>query len=364
MVGAVVLPMRPAAADGLQDKQRQAATLANRIEQLQQKAELLTEDYNQAVVDLDAAQEDVAGAQARLARQEGDLAGLRTKMANFALRSYVHADQNSLASILDPAVLDGSSAGRSGYQAIAMGTNVDLTDELRATLEDTDRQRVALEARQRRQQQLKDVVAAKRTQVDQASTEAEVALQDVKGDLVALVAAEEQRTLEAAAQRQQVEIDRQRAATAASRSAAVPAGPAGGGAAAAAAPAAAPRPTFSVPPPSAGAAGAVRAALSQVGNRYVKFQGSPETGFDCSGLTSWAWAQAGVGMPHQSRAQFAAFPRVPADQLQPGDLVFSGSPIHHVGIYVGGGQIVHASTPRVGVVVSPIHNMVGAVRPG
>ena len=64
----------------------------------------------------------------------------------------------------------------------------------------------------------------------------------------------------------------------------------------------------------------------------------------------WAWAQAGVGLPHQSRQQFASLPHVPIDQLQPGDLVFMGSPIHHVGIYVGGGMMVHASSPRVGVV--------------
>jgi cell wall-associated NlpC family hydrolase len=95
----------------------------------------------------------------------------------------------------------------------------------------------------------------------------------------------------------------------------------------------------------------------------VAFQASPAAGFDCSGLTMWAWAQAGVSLPHYSRAQYAAFPHVPLDQLQPGDLVFMGSPIHHVGMYIGGGQMVHASMPGVGVVISPIHNLVGAARP-
>lgn len=101
-----------------------------------------------------------------------------------------------------------------------------------------------------------------------------------------------------------------------------------------------------------------------MGNRYVAYKSSPAEGFDCSGLTMWAWAQAGVSMPHQSRQQFASFPQVPIDQLQPGDLVFMGSPIHHVGIYVGGGMMVDAASPRLGVRLAPIRSLVGAVRPG
>ena len=68
--------------------------------------------------------------------------------------------------------------------------------------------------------------------------------------------------------------------------------------------------------------------------------------------------------PHYSKAQYESLPRVPADQLQPGDLVFMGSPIHHVGMYVGGGQMVHAASSRLGIIVSPIHDLVGAARPG
>ena len=106
------------------------------------------------------------------------------------------------------------------------------------------------------------------------------------------------------------------------------------------------------------------AARSQVGNRYVAFKSNPADGFDCSGLTMWAWAQAGVSLPHQSGQQFASLPHVPIDQLQPGDLVFMGSPIHHVGLYVGGGMMVDAASERLGVRLAPIHSMVGAARPG
>ena len=101
----------------------------------------------------------------------------------------------------------------------------------------------------------------------------------------------------------------------------------------------------------------MRAALSQVGGRYVAFAASPGVGFDCSGLTMWAWGQAGVSLPHYSRAQYASLPHVPLDQLQPGDLVFMGSPIHHVGMYIGNGQMVARRQP------SPRHPDLADPRP-
>ncbi len=92
---------------------------------------------------------------------------------------------------------------------------------------------------------------------------------------------------------------------------------------------------------------------------------SPETGFDCSGLTMWAWSHAGVSLPHSSAAQYAALPHVVREDLQPGDLVFFYSPIHHVGIYIGGGRMI--DSPHTGEVVSiravNWANYVGAARP-
>ena len=115
-----------------------------------------------------------------------------------------------------------------------------------------------------------------------------------------------------------------------------------------------------------GAAGAVAAALSQVGVPYVWGAASPGSGFDCSGLTKWAWGRAGVSLPHQSGQQSATVPHVPIDQAQPGDLIFYYSPIGHVGIYVGGGQMIHA--PQTGSVVSVVtvrwNKVVGVGRPG
>jgi peptidoglycan DL-endopeptidase CwlO len=110
---------------------------------------------------------------------------------------------------------------------------------------------------------------------------------------------------------------------------------------------------------------AVAAALSVVGTTYVWGSASPSVGFDCSGLTSWAWAQAGVYLPHQSAQQYASIPHVPSSAAQPGDLIFYYSPISHVGMYVGGGQMVHATSPGNPVTVSGVNwgNVVGVGRP-
>jgi peptidoglycan DL-endopeptidase CwlO len=118
-------------------------------------------------------------------------------------------------------------------------------------------------------------------------------------------------------------------------------------------------------PASGRAAAAVRYALAQVGDAYVYGAAGPSA-FDCSGLTMMAWAQAGVGLPHSSSAQMGSGTPVSQSQLQPGDLVFYYSPVSHVGMYIGNGQIVNAENPSVGVKITGVNSMPysGAVRPG
>lgn len=110
---------------------------------------------------------------------------------------------------------------------------------------------------------------------------------------------------------------------------------------------------------------AVAAAESVLGRPYV-WGASGQSSFDCSGLTMWAWAHAGVGLSHSSSAQYGSGAQVSQSALQPGDLLFFYSPISHVGMYIGGGQMIHA--PHTGDVVriaTPMwSDFVGAVRPG
>ena len=127
-----------------------------------------------------------------------------------------------------------------------------------------------------------------------------------------------------------------------------------------------PGPTPAPPPVSGGAGTAISAAYSVIGTPYVFGAADPNVGFDCSGLTMWAWAQAGVSLPHSSAAQYSSLPHVAQSDVQPGDLLFFYSPISHVGMYVGGGRMIHASHPGVPVSVVSVYwdSFVGAARPG
>ena len=90
-----------------------------------------------------------------------------------------------------------------------------------------------------------------------------------------------------------------------------------------------------------GAAGAAATkACAQIGKKYVYATAGPNT-FDCSGLTMYAWS-AGASLPHNALDQYAKTTHISAASLRTGDLIFYGSPIHHVAIYVGGGWMVHA----------------------
>jgi cell wall-associated NlpC family hydrolase len=121
-------------------------------------------------------------------------------------------------------------------------------------------------------------------------------------------------------------------------------------------------PTVKAPGPAAQAA--VNAALAKLGSAYVWGATGPTT-FDCSGLMVWAYNKAGITLPRSSREQSTFGQPVSRDQLQPGDLVFYYSPVSHVGMYIGNGQMVHAPTSGDVVKISPLQSQYsGARRPG
>ncbi|MGC9382360.1 NlpC/P60 family protein [Streptomyces sp. MH13] len=109
-------------------------------------------------------------------------------------------------------------------------------------------------------------------------------------------------------------------------------------------------------PASGRAAAAVAAARSALGKPYVWGANGP-TGFDCSGLTQWSYAQAGIGLPRTSQAQSGAGQRVPLAQAQPGDLVAYRDDASHIGMYVGNGQVIHAPYPGAPVRYDPVGMM-------
>lgn len=101
---------------------------------------------------------------------------------------------------------------------------------------------------------------------------------------------------------------------------------------------------------------AVDFALAQVGDAYVYGAAGPSA-WDCSGLTMAAWAAAGVSLPHSAAMQSGMGTAVSVSELQPGDLVFYYSPVSHVGMYIGNGQLVHAANPSSPVEVVSVTSM-------
>lgn len=111
-----------------------------------------------------------------------------------------------------------------------------------------------------------------------------------------------------------------------------------------------------VPGTGSGAgAKAVRAALTRLGAPYVWAAAGPHA-FDCSGLIVWSFQQAGVLLPHSSQALAAGGQPVSISQMQAGDVITYYADASHVGLYVGSGKMVHASTYGVPVAVVPVDN--------
>ena len=131
-------------------------------------------------------------------------------------------------------------------------------------------------------------------------------------------------------------------------------------AAAPAAPAAPAPASLPAPPRDVGSI-VVNAALTRLGAPYVWAATGPDA-FDCSGLVVWAFRQAGLTLPHSSQALASGGQPVPLDQMRPGDVISLFPDASHVGIYVGGGRMVHAQFEGEPVVVeslfrAPIHNV-------
>lgn len=371
----------PAAqADKVSDLKAQAAKLADQRDRMNHEAERLAELYNKSRVERAELQAQIDQLKAQLAEQDGAIGELNGKLAKFAVQTYMYGDQASgLGSLLASEDAVASVAQRRGYSPVVLGSSVDVADVLKAARQDTDRLREEVDAKETQQARLEEQIAGRRAAAEKAATNAAQLLTKTNADLRQAVIEEEQR--------RQAEIQRQAAAEAARRAAALQAQRDAAAAAAAAARRAtstgggtrtatppggtgrsvtpvAPPPDY--PAPSPGAATAIAVAKAQLGKPYVFATSGPET-FDCSGLTQYAWAAAGVGMQHWTVAQYRSFPKVPVDAVQPGDLVFFGADIGHVGIYIGGGLMVDAPYPGANVRVASIwsRNLLDyAVRPG
>ncbi len=346
VVGALAVSATPAAAEPAPATSREAAGLiAARARDL----EVLTEKFNEARERLKATERSAH-------RAADDLEAARAALARARDRVRVVARSAYTGNRLDPlqAMLTSNSPDDLLDRVGTLHAIAEHNDGVLGGAED------ATHAADRAQAQAEEVAADAQRQVDRVAAQkkdldAQIAV--FKAAYDRLHAAEERASRAAAERRARDRAAAARAAAARPAHAAPHAAPAP----AAPAPAAQAAPAPAAPPAvvgggSAPAQTAVRTALAQVGDPYVWGAAGPNA-FDCSGLMQYAYAAAGISLPHSSAMQSTMGVPVSRSELRPGDLIFFYSPVSHVGMYIGNGQMVHASTSGQPVKIAPVDYM-------
>lgn len=372
-----------ALAEQVAEKQAEASRIADEVEEIGTRASIALEAYRQGQVLLEEA--DAALFEAR--RRVEELRGQYEATRDLADSRIVDMYQGQHAP--DPlTMLDATNAqdlgSRQHYTSVVAARDRRALGLLRVRRDD-------LATEERRVAQQRDEVAAQtealkeqKVTVEAAMAERRSALDQAQGELAALVAEEQQRRQAAeearqreAARRRAEEDARRRADEEARRQAttttttATPgvSPPSVGPTTTTSAPAADPvppdEPSGPAPPVHPRAGEAVQAAMDKVGAPY-QWGGNGPDSFDCSGLTSYAWAAVGVRIPRSSGMQKAGLPPVALSAIAPGDLLFYGTPVHHVGMYIGDGKMVNAPFTGDYVRINSIYrrDFVGAARPG
>lgn len=283
-----------------------------RYNELAEQAGKANEDLLQARADLKARQDELGGFNAELtrARQAEEQARthaeqLRGRVDELVSAAFQGARLNQMSALL---VADSPQDFLDQMTALDLlaADSQQATDRLAGALAEAEQVRVRAEEAQRRAQAATDAAAKVAQEVEQRKRDLDAQIRQVRQALNQLSGAER------SALRRVND-----------------------------------RGSYIGPPGAANEA--LQAALSRRGMEYQWGAAGP-TEFDCSGLTMWAYARAGISLPHSSREQFKLGKPVPQSELQPGDLVFyddgTGNParIHHVGMYVGAGKMVDAPT--------------------
>ena len=274
--------------------------------------EVITEELNTAKVLLERQKAAVAKAEQDAAAAEQRLGELDGQIRELARAAYTGDSLTQL-----DLLLTSDSAGEFVSQLGTLEAIAGHTSEALAEVAEAGEQ-----------------AEKARAAADEATEKAQEAYDEIKAQQAALEAdiADYQRQFDALSAPQQQEVVEAHGGTAV----AVPAAP--------------------VAAASGAAQVAVDTALAQVGDMYLWGAGGPDR-FDCSGLMQYAYAAAGISLPHSSRMQSQMGSSVSPSALQPGDMLFFYSPVSHVGMYIGNGQMVHASTSGSPVKVVEIEYM-------
>lgn len=353
LCSAPLAPVRPASAASLAGARAEASQINAELQTDGQKLDALSQSYDTALQTVQQINASVTRTKAAIGH-DARLVGVdRRNLRKDAVEAYMSdGDNGSLQSMF------GGSGQKSvvtnEYRSVASANITGAVDTLNSAEARLGAEQSRLQASQTQATAALAQVSASRQAAQSTVAAQEQTLSEVKGQIATLVA--QQQAAEQAAQ----------FAAFKKRLASIPAPKAASAPTAKAPSAPAPPPVLPNPPASGGAAAAVAAAESQIGVPYHWGGESPGVGFDCSGLTQWAWGQAGVAIPRTAQEQYDAIEHVSLSALEPGDLIFWGSGgISHVGMYVGDGNVIHAPETGERVRIQPIWNngLVGAGRP-
>jgi peptidoglycan DL-endopeptidase CwlO len=334
---ALIIGTTPASADPIADKKAQAAAVQSQVSALDTKVEIATENYNRASERYAKLTSQVRSTSRKLEKLHAKMNRLQTALDTRADRMYREGALGFVEVLLNAKSFDDFNTT---WQVL---TNINTQDantvaDLRVTRKDAETTYASLKTAQAQASAQKTAMGKSKQAVIAQLAARKQMLAGINADIRNLVA--QQQAQEAAAAR---------AAYLSSTSGSGRIFHDSGGS-----------------PPSNLSQGlkVVWWARQQLGKPYVWAADGPDS-FDCSGLAMYCWGKVGVGLSHSSAEQINEGARVSRANLEPGDLVFFGSPIHHVGIYIGGGQMIEAPHTGANVRVANAFrgDYAGACRP-
>jgi cell wall-associated NlpC family hydrolase len=308
-------------------KQAQARQVLAQIQQIDNSLGAAVESYNLANVQLKKIESDQRENRMQLKLTRANLKVAQDSLAARLVSAYTSTQDNSTLSVLLGATSLDDLLNRIEAVNSTSQQDASIVQQVTSFKAAIQRQRVALRTAHSQQQKIVARKAAQKRRIESQLASRRQLLSSIKGQIARMRAAEEAQ-------------QRQLAAAARSRLAGGVPVPGGIGISAST-----PEGSTVAPPNIHG--GVVGIAMQYLGVPYV-WGGSSPRGFDCSGFVAYVFAQIGVSLPHSSYAMYGMGTPVSISDLQPGDLVFfTGA--SHMGIYIGGGQFIHA--PHTGDVV-------------
>ncbi|MFF6997165.1 NlpC/P60 family protein [Streptomyces sp. NPDC008313] len=306
---AAVVALTSQAANAAPSEKPNKDEVKSKVDKLYEEAEKATEKYNGAKEKQEKLEKQIGTLQDNVARGQEDLNDLRDGLGSMASAQYRTGG-------IDPSVQLFLSSDPDDYLDKASAMDQLSSQQVEALKKVQEKQRSLSQQRKEASGKLKDL-ADTRTELGKKKKEVQSKLGEAQRLLNTLTAKE----------KASLDAEQARASRTSERSAM----------------------NGSDKPSSGRASSAYAAAQSVIGSPYSYGHAGPST-FDCSGLTSWAYAQVGVTIPRTSQAQANAGTRIYSQSdLRVGDLVIFYSDQHHVGFYAGNGQVLHA--PRTGTVV-------------